>query len=433
MLWIILWRFCLIPQVVDLYVGANKVFCGGGVGDWQQVAERAEARFGDLVKSARKIGFVVGSPDEAFEAVVFGRNHSLDFLILDGARLSDGLSEALGEAGYSLFFVSDLRFEDSGKESDVELGRVSVLTSGTTGVPKIISHSWETLNTFQRVTEKGKSLAKNVWACPYQSGTYAWYQMICLSLFNENQGLFQIDMQGDLEEQFSQMVEMGVSAVSATPTFWRYVLMTVSSESVNKLLLKQLSLGGEVVDQAILDKLKAVYPDSRITHIYASTEAGASIVVNDGLAGFPQSWLDGEKLKVEDENLYVKSRFSAIFSKSGVLEWVDTTDRTKIEDGRVYILGRDSEKMINVGGQKAYPRDIESVILAHPSVQWCSVTAKRAPLMGHIAIASVVADSVLTEKEMIEFCDQSLPEYAIPRLWTFLDQIPMSSNMKTLK
>jgi hypothetical protein len=51
-------------------------------------------------------------------------------------------------------------------------------------------------------------------------------------------------------------------------------------------------LSGEVADQAVLDHLRAVYPQARIAHAFASTEAGVAFDVNDGLAGFPTAYID---------------------------------------------------------------------------------------------------------------------------------------------
>src|SRR5690606_190223 len=80
-----------------------------------------------------------------------------------------------------------------------------------------------------------------------------------------------------------------VTSISGTPTFWRSLLVVARP---GELVLRQVTLGGEAVDQTILDRLKRVFPDARITHTYASTEAGLVYAVHDGVAGFPSAWLD---------------------------------------------------------------------------------------------------------------------------------------------
>ncbi|MEK8106867.1 hypothetical protein NKG94_20210 [Micromonospora sp. M12] len=84
-----------------------------------------------------------------------------------------------------------------------------------------------------------------------------------------------------------------VDAASGTPTFWRRTLYR-DADALARVPLRQITLGGEPVDQAILDQLREVFPSARISWIYASSEVGASIVVHDGRAGFPVDWLDRE-------------------------------------------------------------------------------------------------------------------------------------------
>ena len=81
--------------------------------------------------------------------------------------------------------------------------------------------------------------------------------------------------------------EHGVTAASGTPTFWRQTIYR-DAEALAKVPLEQITLGGEPVDQAILDQLREIFPTARISWIYASSEVGASIVVHDGKAGFPK-------------------------------------------------------------------------------------------------------------------------------------------------
>src|SRR5439155_18062326 len=115
----------------------------------------------------------------------------------------------------------------------------------------------------------------------------------------------------DLDGWTSVAVEHGVTAASGTPTFWRQTIMR-SGDELAKVPLEQISLGGEPVDQAVLDQLRGLFPDARISWIYASSEVGASIVVHDGKAGFPVEWLDRSVegrpvISVVDDQLVIAS------------------------------------------------------------------------------------------------------------------------------
>ena len=99
-----------------------------------------------------------------------------------------------------------------------------------------------------------------------------------------------------------------VTHISGTPSHWRRALM---SPSAHRISPEYVRLSGEIADQAILDHLRAFYPAARITHAFASTEAGVAFAVGDGLAGFPAS-LVGQRdaaveLRVEGGTLRIRS------------------------------------------------------------------------------------------------------------------------------
>lgn len=89
--------------------------------------------------------------------------------------------------------------------------------------------------------------------------------------------------------------------------------------------------------------------------------------------------------------------------------------------------------MINVGGSKAFAGDIERVLLEHPSVAWCRVRAVKAAFVGELPEADIVLnprEMVPSERDLADFCTSRLPEYAVPRLWNFLEKIPVESSLK---
>src|SRR5690606_28394717 len=94
---------------------------------------------------------------------------------------------------------------------------------------------------------------------------------------------------GDAQQRFNLMLQHSVNAVSATPSLWRQLMMTAQ---LSTLPLQQITLGGEIADQPLLDTLAALFPTARLLHIYASTEAGVGFAVADKRAGFPASWLN---------------------------------------------------------------------------------------------------------------------------------------------
>ena len=77
-----------------------------------------------------------------------------------------------------------------------------------------------------------------------------------------------------------RLAEHGVTHLSGTPSHWRRALM---SPQIHDIAPRYVRLSGEIADQAILDSLRAAFPDATVGHAYASTEAGVAFEVDDGL------------------------------------------------------------------------------------------------------------------------------------------------------
>lgn len=406
---------------------SNRVWTDAGVYTWLDLLNRAASRWGGALDSGAW-ACIVDDPLEALECAVLGMVRGLDLAILGRERLSEPVESALVAAGLRVVG------ESLGDEGNPVGGRVWILTSGSTGTPKLIQHTWETLLTLRESPEPRR------WLLPFQAGTYAWFQLVLPSLCLDGQELVVPPAGADVAEILATGLKCHANAISSTPTFWRVALMVLGADELKRLSFKQISLGGEIVDQAILDQLRALYPEARITHIFAATEVGACIVVHDGLEGFPAAWLEDARREVglaeRDGILWVHS--SKRGRSEGLAEpdgWICTGDLIERSGDRVRFKGRSGRQLINVGGQKAYPSDVESALLSHPEVRWCRVSARRAPLMGSLVSADVVLtpgiDGASLEEELVAHCRSRLAEYAVPRFFQFLMDIPCSGNLKS--
>lgn len=412
----------------------NRLHLPDGSTSWQALADAAGARLGAASGfAARRVVFVVDTMAEALGALAYGVLADLDCGVIEAGRLSAEVEARFAEAGVQLVSAKDGSFLGLPPvPAAVQPGRITVLTSGTTGLLKLIPHSRASLNTFDRVAQ----MAPNSWFLPYQTGSYAWYQMVALGLFVPGQDIVPADF-ADLAGSFDAALRRGqVTAISSTPTFWRHAIMSIAPEVLAAAPLRAISMGGEIVDQAILDRLAELYPAARIRHIYASSEAGAAIVVTDGKAGFDAALLARTEgpiaLRIDEGRLFIRSRYGNAAETGG---WIDTGDLVEDRGGRIYFLGRAGNAMINVGGQKAFPPDIEAHLLRHPQVLWAQVTARRAPLVGHLPVATVVLRAPMpaddAEAMLIAHCEGRLADYAIPRMWDFPERVPMRASLKS--
>ena len=345
-----------------------------------------------------------------------------EMLIVGAGRVSKDQAEELQADGFDL--VGGETVESASHQREAVAGRLWLLTSGSTGRPKRVAH------TLQSLTTVAADQPPRRWLCPYSPGAYAWWQVVTLSLAHPGQDVVFVEAT-QLDGWPELALAEGVTAASGTPTFWRQALWR-SAERVAALPLEQITLGGEPVDQAILDRLITLFPSARVSWIYASSEAGASIAVHDGQAGFPVSWLDRAVpgrplLTVEDGELLINSAWSA----DGFEGLLRTGDRAGIIDNRVHITGRIASDEINVGGSKASASTVRAVLLAHPAVVWAQVRGRRAPIVGSVVAAEVVLDTPVSESELTSWCAERLPDYSVPRRLRFLDEIPIKETLKS--
>lgn len=344
-----------------------------------------------------------------------------------------------GEANSASFDIQEFESEMPGSG----VASVTILTSGSTGEPKAARHSWEGISRPIRKMNEG---AFPVWLLSYRPQLYAGLQ-VALQCFADQGTLVIPARDQEPDAIVDLMVGTGVQFISATPSYWRRLLMFAGREQLRKVPLRQITLGGEIVDDSVLSRLRSIFPAARLTHIYATTELGRCFSVGDGLAGFPAGYLerplpDGVELKIADGELVIRSvnAMQMYDPLSGlpptVGDWFATGDLVEIRDGRVLFVGRKTE-MINVAGSKVYPAEVERVIRSIPGVADTRVYGKRSSVAGELVVCDVVPESdVDTEalrQQIISRSRAQLSSPQVPRLVKFVDKIELSVAGKTLR
>lgn len=311
-------------------------------------------------------------------------------------------------------------------------------TSGTTRNPKLVAHTVETLSRSVKTdTSKGTNLR---WGLLYDLNRFAGIQVYLQALLG-GASLVIPKAKATLDEKLEFFTQAGCNSISATPTLWRKILMTPSAR---ELPLKLITLGGEIADQFILSALKTAFPLARITHIYASTEAGVGFSVTDGLEGFPAHYLTSTvslaKLRISNEGIleiqplirgqkYIAEE-TDLTAEDG---FVNTGDRVQLRHERIFFLGRDSGA-INVGGNKVQPERIEQMLLAHPDVAMASVVPKRSGITGSLVEARVVLKLGIEPPPTIpmlrQWCAEHLERYEVPAIIRILEDLETTAAGK---
>ncbi|MBP7338251.1 class I adenylate-forming enzyme family protein [Niveispirillum sp.] len=296
-------------------------------------------------------------------------------------------------------------------------GRLLLLeTSGTTGTPKRIIRPFDTILAGVEVPRGGDG---GRWLLTYDVCGYAGLQVLLTAMAGG--GVLLADPGVDATRLVRMAAEQGATHISATPSFWRVLLL-----SGIRPPLARITIGGEAVDQPLLDMLVRHFPGVPVRCIYASTEGGRLFTVADGREGFPAVWLSQPpadiSFRIWNDMLQVKRSD----------DWIDTGDLVEAVEDRVLFRGR-NDMIVNIGGQKVNPALAETRLLSLPGIRDAVVYGIANPITGSILAADIVApdwreDEGWRTRVTQAFTD--LPAPARPRRVRLLDALPLSTAGK---
>ena len=311
---------------------------------------------------------------------------------------------------------------------------VTILTSGTEGKPKAAMHTWSTLaRPVRRLSALQKQQSPQTWLLSFRVHLYAGLQVMLQALLNH--GTVVLPAIGDSPDAVVALMASGaVTHASATPSFWRRLVLFANRAQFASVPLRQITLGGEAADQPILNALRDIFPQARLAHIYATTELGRCFSVTDGLAGFPRSYIDqptsdSVEIKIQDNQLYVRSANamkgydgaasdSQIHSADG--GWRGTGDLVHVVGDRVLFVGREGD-LINVGGNKVRPLLVEKVVRSVDGVADCRVFAKSSSIAGQLVACEIVltenANEAQVKQAISRACQENLQSFECPPIF----------------
>ncbi len=317
--------------------------------------------------------------------------------------------------------------------------RVTILTSGTEGEPKAATHTWNSIARPVRRLDQPQT-----WLLAYRAHLYAGLQVILQSLLNG--GTLVMPAATAPPEQIVRMMTEGqVQFASATPSYWRRLLMFADRKVLAQVPLQQITLGGEAVDQPVLDQLQDIFSGARIVHIYATTELGRCFSVVDGKAGFPLDYLtqprrDAAELKIDAGQLFVRSPNCMLGYDGQEVrnedDWRATGDLVEVVGDRVYFAGRIGD-MINVGGNKVRPVAVERLLRTIEGVEDVRVYGQSSSVAGQLVACDIVPqpgyDTERLTRQIHQVARNGLAIHEVPRIVRIVDVIPTSSAGKVIR
>jgi len=310
-----------------------------------------------------------------------------------------------------------------------------IFSSGSTGNPKGILHDLSAiLEKFEKIRQKKTTL------------TFLLFDHIggIDTLFNTfaSGGTVVTVATRDPETVCRAIERHGVHTLPTSPTFLNLLLMSGVIEQHDLSSLKVIAYGTEPMPESTLKRLHELLPDVALVQTYGMSELG---VLRSRSRDSQSLWIKftGEsfEIKIVEGILWVRAKTAMmgylnapdLFDKDG---WLNTQDAVEVDGDYLRILGRATE-LINVGGQKVYPAEVENFLLQLDNVEDVAVFGKPHPMMGQVVAArfKLKAPEALDEfkRRMMTFAREKMANYQIPRIVELTDAEQFGARFKKMR
>ena len=336
----------------------------------------------------------------------------------------------------SLENVNDEKIDKYDEITSKNQSGLVLFSSGTTGLPKVMVHNFSELIEEFKEPKKQKSL-----------------NFILFLLFDHIGGIntllgclnngSQVTIPANRNPEYILQIiqDKKIQILPTSPTFLNLMLMTEDFEKYDLSSLKMITYGTERMPQHLLNKLKEKIPSVKFLQTFGTSETGILRTESKSSTSLFFKIVDPNyQFKIEEGQLFLQSKTqisgyvnqeSDQFTKEG---WFATGDLVEEdEDGYIKIIGR-INKVINVGGLKVLPKEVEDIIDQIDGVIDSTVYAKENAITGQMVCAKIVIEEGIDEKEMkqniLKKCREELDRYKVPSKVIISHSIAFTNRFK---
>ena len=310
-----------------------------------------------------------------------------------------------------------------------------LFSSGSTGKPKAMVHNLDTLiDSFKDKKEKSMNMLVFL-MFDHIGGLNTVFNALCMGACLIIPKIKDAKTICELIEKYKIMV------LPSSPTFLNLILISQEYKNYDLSSLRMITYGTETMPQSLLLKLKEVFPKVKFLQTFGTSETGISTTSSKSSNSLFMKLEDinGEYKIVENE-LWLRSKTQVLgylnasmdsFTSDG---WFKTGDLVEVDGEYIKIIGR-AKEVINVGGQKVLPAEVESVILSMEEISDCMVYGEKNAITGQTVVCDVVLNKNIEniKKRVRVFCKDRLDAYKIPTKVNVVDKTNFSDRFKKIR
>lgn len=310
-----------------------------------------------------------------------------------------------------------------------------LFSSGSTGKPKAMIHNLDTIiDSFKDKKEKSMNMLVFL-MFDHIGGLNTVFNALCMGACLIIPKIKDAKTICELIEKYKIMV------LPSSPTFLNLILISQEYKNYDLSSLRMITYGTETMPQSLLLKLKEVFPKVKFLQTFGTSETGISTTSSKSSNSLFMKLEDinGEYKIVENE-LWLRSKTQVLgylnasmdsFTSDG---WFKTGDLVEVDGEYIKIIGR-AKEIINVGGQKVLPSEIESIILEMEEISDCMVYAEQNAITGQTVVCDVVLNQEVEniKKRVRVFCKDRLDTYKIPTKVNVVDKTNFSDRFKKIR
>jgi acyl-CoA synthetase (AMP-forming)/AMP-acid ligase II len=310
-----------------------------------------------------------------------------------------------------------------------------LFSSGSTGKPKGILHD------FNKVAEKFRKQRAPIVAIPFLMIDHFGGINTILAITSSLGSVVTV-ADRSVANICAAIEKYKVELLPATPSFLTLLMASNQKSKYDLSSLKRITYGTELMPQSTLDRVRVQFPSVDLLQTYGLSEVG---VLRSQSRSDGSLWVrvggEGFQTKVIDGVLWIKSQYAMVGYLNAPSEfdadgWFNTQDKVDIDGDYFRILGRLTD-LINVGGQKVYPAEVESIILNISNIKDVVVFGEKHSMLGQIVVAKVITFDVESlesiKKKIRNYCKSKLSAFKIPTKVIIADGPLYSSRQKKIR